>query len=542
MAIRRALLLIPILAACGTEDPLFEVDDSTVALRVVDALTREPIADARLRTFDGESLPEGDTPIFEELSSDTGGRAVLTVLDATHLAVERAGYFAELVRIPRINEDDRSERVAVDVALFPAREPTEEELAIFGPRGTGAGAPDEGPLSLEDPGVPGGLSIGGNFRLPARIRVGRTFTTSGGSCPPVRAVEEMSLESYVKGVVTSEIGVFRWTSGGDNAAADAYKTMAVAARSYAIYFYLLNPNGNFTVTLNGRTVRYHINDTACHQRYDDPRHAPISAAVDATRGQILVNANRTSIDKYEYAASCGRHGTRPEHRIALVADRPGLTACVGSWCGHNTCAGHEGCVVRGICQWGTLERSKRGDTYAQIIAHYQPELVRVDFDAPATPPPPPPPPPNPNPNPTPNPNPPADTITVDNTTSGRFRASTRWDTSTWASGKIGANYRYRAAESVSDAAEYKLDIPTAGRWEVFARVPGDGYNTDTPYIIRHRGGSTTVHRNISGRGGEWMSLGAYDFDRKDDWIVSVSCWTSGTGWIIADAIRAERRP
>jgi hypothetical protein len=294
-----------------------------------------------------------------------------------------------------------------------------------------------------------------------------------------------------------------------------------------LYFYLVNPNGNYTATINGRTVRYHINDTACHQRYADARHAPIDRAVDATAGEVLVNSNRRSIDKYEYAASCGRNGTRPEHRTALVSDRPGVTACVGQWCGHNTCAGHEGCVVRGVCQWGTLERSKRGDTYAQILAHYQPELVRTTLtgEAPTTPP----------------TTPTTPAIVVDNTSEGRFRASSTWSTSAYASGKIGADYRYRRAESTSDPAEYKVNITEGGSYEVFARVPGDGYNTDVPYIVHHRGGRTVVRRNISTRGSEWVSLGTYAFDAKDDWIVQISCWTTGSGWIIADAVRFVRR-
>jgi hypothetical protein len=29
--------------------------------------------------------------------------------------------------------------------------------------------------------------------------------------------------------------------------------------------------------------------------------------------------------------------------------------------------------------------------------------------------------------------------------------------------------------------------------------------------------------------------------RIDDWIVQISCWTSATGYIVADAVRIERR-
>jgi hypothetical protein len=475
---------------------------------VVDVTTGEPIEGVRVSPI-GTAI---------EVETDADGLFALELTDVEELAMLGDGYLEETVHAPALE----GETMPV-FELYPARSPTEEELLELGPHGTGEDAPDVGTILFDGIGSPGGLSVPGSFTLPATIRVGRTFV-NGHGCPPVTAVQEISLESYVKGAVTAEIGVFRWTTGGgDDVAREAYKTLAVAARSYALYFYLLNPAGNYTANINGRTVRYHINDTACHQRYDDPRHAPISAAVEATRGEILVNSDRRGIDKYEYAASCGRNGTRPEHRTALVSDRPGVRACVGSWCGHDSCAGHEGCVVRGVCQWGSLERAKRGDTYRQILAHYQPELVRWNPGEEEPPPP-----------------PSSTEIRVDNG-GARFRASAAWSTSSWAAGKIGADYRYRSPESVSDPAEYRVNIQTAGRYEVFARVPGNGYNTSAPYVIHHRGGRTVVHRDISNRGGQWVSLGTYDFAAKDDWIVQISCWTTGTGYVIADAIRLNAR-
>ena len=58
--------------------------------------------------------------------------------------------------------------------------------------------------------------------------------------------------------------------------------------------------------------------------------------------------------------------------------------CVRNWCGHDRYqmahqdnpfveAGNR-CLVRGICQWGSLERSVRGDNYRDILRHYQPDL------------------------------------------------------------------------------------------------------------------------------------------------------------------------
>lgn len=132
-------------------------------------------------------------------------------------------------------------------------------------------------------------------------------------------------------------------------------------------------------------------------------------------------------------------------------------------------------------------------------------------------------------------------LTVDNDDAARFRASGNWQSSSWASGRIGSDYRFRGPEAISDAADYKFNITTAGNYEVFVRSPGNGYNTNAPYVIHHRDGRSVVHRDMSARGAAWVSLGTFAFDARDEWIVQVSCWTNGTGWIIADAVRLEQR-
>jgi hypothetical protein len=145
--------------------------------------------------------------------------------------------------------------------------------------------------------------------------------------------------------------------------------------------------------------------------------------------------------------------------------------------------------------------------------------------------------------PPPNMPPPPNTtiVTVDNTTPGRFRASSNWGSSTWASGRVGSDYLFRAPEQRSDPAGWKIAVPTAGNWEVFVRTPGNGYNTNAPYLIHHSGGTSVVYRNTSAAGAAWVSLGTYAFDAVDDFIVEISCWTNGTGFVIADAVKIEQR-
>lgn len=147
----------------------------------------------------------------------------------------------------------------------------------------------------------------------------------------------------------------------------------------------------------------------------------------------------------------------------------------------------------------------------------------------------------PTPTPPPTPTPSGTVITVDNGSSARFRASAAWESSSWAAGRVGSDYRFRSGCGRADPAEFKVNVAVAGRYEVFTRVPGNGYSTDAPFAIRHRGGTTVVRRDLSRAGASWQSLGTYDFAAGDDWIVAASCWTDAAGFVIADAVQLEPR-
>ncbi|QDG52921.1 hypothetical protein FIV42_19895 [Persicimonas caeni] len=219
------------------------------------------------------------------------------------------------------------------------------------------------------------------------IRVGRRQDHTGqqgctDSSNPIVGIDEMTLDEYVKGVLPPEIGVFRNLPG----ASEVYKAFAIAAKSYALYFVVhYGPNNRRTLnrTVDGMTW-FHIDDTACNQRYSDDRMTITTNAAQAVASKILVDkSNPNNIEKYEYAASCGKNGTRPEHQNAIVPDNPSVSSCVGSWCGHNSCAGHadhpnvsgsDRCLVRGICQWGAASWGEVGKTYTWMLAHYQPNL------------------------------------------------------------------------------------------------------------------------------------------------------------------------
>jgi hypothetical protein len=137
--------------------------------------------------------------------------------------------------------------------------------------------------------------------------------------------------------------------------------------------------------------------------------------------------------------------------------------------------------------------------------------------------------------------PPPFSVIIDNTTAGRFTASANWSTSSYSSGRYGADYRYANPQAVSDAAYYKANIPAEGTYRVDVWFPGiAGYNTATPYVVLAKGGNQTVVVNQSTGGGAWRSIGTFTLTAGDKDVVGVSRWTTAAGYVIADAVRITR--
>ncbi|WP_433512006.1 N-acetylmuramoyl-L-alanine amidase [Nonomuraea sp. CA-143628] len=133
------------------------------------------------------------------------------------------------------------------------------------------------------------------------------------------------------------------------------------------------------------------------------------------------------------------------------------------------------------------------------------------------------------------------TTTVDNTTSGQFTASANWGTSTYSTQRYGADYRFADPVAASDPAWYQATIPSAGNYRVEVWYPDDpGYNSSAPYIVAASGGNQTVYVDQRSGGGSWKSLGTFSLNAGTANVVGVSRWTSGTGLVIADAVRISK--
>ncbi|MEV4617483.1 N-acetylmuramoyl-L-alanine amidase [Asanoa sp. NPDC049573] len=130
---------------------------------------------------------------------------------------------------------------------------------------------------------------------------------------------------------------------------------------------------------------------------------------------------------------------------------------------------------------------------------------------------------------------------VDNTTAGRFTASANWGTSSYSTQRYGTDYRFADPVAASDPAWYKFAVPTAGSYRVDVWYAANaGYNSAAPYIVATTSGNQTVNVDQRTGGGAWRSIGTFSLPAGDANRVAVSRWTSGTGLVIADAVRLTR--
>jgi hypothetical protein len=129
--------------------------------------------------------------------------------------------------------------------------------------------------------------------------------------------------------------------------------------------------------------------------------------------------------------------------------------------------------------------------------------------------------------------------TVDN--SGAFTASANWGTSSYSAQRHGADYRFASPVAASDPAWFRANLPSTGSYRVEVWYPSDpGYNSSAPYIVATSSGNQTVFVDQRSGGGGWRSIGTFTLNAGDRDVVGVSRWTSGVGYVVADAVRITR--
>lgn len=128
--------------------------------------------------------------------------------------------------------------------------------------------------------------------------------------PGLRLVNEVDLETYLKGVLPSEMP----SSFGE----EALRAQAVCARSYA-----------YRQLLEGGRSRYgaHVDDSTSYQVYMSRKgNATTDAAVEETEGQVLLWEGEPALTSY-YSTSCGV--SSPAEKVWIgMAEVPYL---IGKW-------------------------------------------------------------------------------------------------------------------------------------------------------------------------------------------------------------------
>lgn len=132
---------------------------------------------------------------------------------------------------------------------------------------------------------------------------------------------------------------------------------------------------------------------------------------------------------------------------------------------------------------------------------------------------------------------------VDNTTAGRFKASSKWITSNYEKTEMyGRNYRaLKRPSSSARSARWRIKVPSGGKYTVFARWPANsGYTGRATYRVNTVNGWKTKTVSQKTGGGRWFKLGAFSLAAGDDWKIALASTTSSKGYIVADAVRIVR--
>jgi hypothetical protein len=133
---------------------------------------------------------------------------------------------------------------------------------------------------------------------------------------------------------------------------------------------------------------------------------------------------------------------------------------------------------------------------------------------------------------------------VDNTDPG-FSTTGSWGSGTAQANKYGTNYRIGTGtgntNTTTATATWQLPTPQAGLYEIYVWYP-ESFNRSnvSPFRVNHAGGATTIFVNQRVTGGEWVSIGQYNFNGPGTGTVVLSNnIPSNTDLLLADAVRAS---
>ena len=159
-------------------------------------------------------------------------------------------------------------------------------------------------------------------------------------------VKTVELEGYIKGVVSQE--VYSWFE------LEAHKSMAVAARTYAVARYR-HPE---------KSPKAHVCDSTCCQAWTANPTPRAIQAVDATAGEYIKRGSSVISEPLYFSHCNGRTRNSEDYDSWNSINYLRSKSCA---CGYTSYFGHG----VGMCQYGmNAYASQHGWNYVQIIEHY----------------------------------------------------------------------------------------------------------------------------------------------------------------------------
>jgi cell wall-associated NlpC family hydrolase len=127
---------------------------------------------------------------------------------------------------------------------------------------------------------------------------------------------------------------------------------------------------------------------------------------------------------------------------------------------------------------------------------------------------------------------------VDNASPRRFFSARDWKRSSKRATRYGEDYRYINPAQDASPAWFRVKIPTAGYYTIYARWPAaKGNNPAARFQISTASGLEEAEVNQRKDGGMWVRLGAYEMEAGHRYSVHVSGRSKAEGRVVADAVR-----
>ncbi len=108
-------------------------------------------------------------------------------------------------------------------------------------------------------------------------------------------------------------------------------------------------------------------------------------------------------------------------------------------------------------------------------------------------------------------------------------------------GSFGAGARLNPVGTGEDRAVFRLGLPAAGSYDVYAWwVAASNRAANTPFIVHHSGGTDTVRMNQSTGGSSWQKVGEFSFTGTDADSVEITDQADAgatTTYVAADGLR-----